>query len=171
MTYKPYTGIGARKTPVDTALNMAKIAYTLGALGYTLRSGGASGADRAFALGADSVKAPKEIFLPWHNFNDNDSPWFNPSQKCFSMAERFHPRWQSLNQAAQKLMARNCQQILGFDLMSPTGFVVCWTADGEASGGTGQALRIAKAYEIPIYNLQKPSDLLRLREFIDSKQP
>ena len=35
------------------------------------------------------------------------------------------------------------QQVLGVSLDSPAEFVLCWTADGEASGGTGQALRIA----------------------------
>ena len=35
----------------------------------------------------------------------------------------------------------------------PSNFVVCYTPDGKASGGTGQAIRIAEYYNIPIYNL------------------
>jgi hypothetical protein len=35
---------------------------------------------------------------------------------------------------------------------SPVDFIVCWTPYGEVTGGTGQALRIAKANEIAIYN-------------------
>lgn len=29
---------------------------------------------------------------------------------------------------------------------------MCWTPEGKITGGTGQALRIAKHYEIPILN-------------------
>jgi hypothetical protein len=54
---------------------------------------------------------------------------------------------------AKKLMARNMYQVLGQDLETPTSFIVCWTKDGKASGGTGQALRVAKKYNIPIFNL------------------
>lgn len=34
-----------------------------------------------------------------------------------------------------------------------SSFVVCWTSDGKDSGGTGQALRIARDRNIPVYNL------------------
>jgi hypothetical protein len=42
--------------------------------------------------------------------------------------------------------------VLGHDLRSPSRFVVCWTADGRATGGTGQAIRIAEAYAVPVFN-------------------
>ena len=50
-------------------------------------------------------------------------------------------------------MARNCHQVLGQDLKTPVDFIVCWTKDGGESGGTGQALRIARDLNIPVYNL------------------
>jgi hypothetical protein len=50
-------------------------------------------------------------------------------------------------------MARNAMQILGEDLQTPTEFVIAWTIDGRDSGGTGQALRMADYYGIPIFNL------------------
>ncbi len=45
-------------------------------------------------------------------------------------------------------------QVLGSDLETPVSFVVCWTIGGKISGGTGQALRIAKDLGIPIFNLE-----------------
>ena len=52
-----------------------------------------------------------------------------------------------------KLMARNCYQVLGEDLKSPVDMIICWTPDGKAAGGTGQALRIANDNDIPVFNL------------------
>ena len=49
-------------------------------------------------------------------------------------------------------MARNTYQVLGLDLMSPVDFVICWTPLGRDDGGTGQAIRIANAHNIPVYN-------------------
>ena len=43
-----YTGIGSRETPVEIAAKMTELAVRLDALGYTLRSGGAQGADTFF---------------------------------------------------------------------------------------------------------------------------
>jgi hypothetical protein len=43
--------------------------------------------------------------------------------------------------------------VLGADLASPSRFVIAWTEDGEAVGGTGQAIRIARAHDIPVLNL------------------
>lgn len=56
--------------------------------------------------------------------------------------------------------------MLGADLHSPSKFIVCWTRDGGATGGTGQALRIADHYEIPVFNLFDPGAALRLKTFV-----
>ena len=48
---KYYTGIGSRETP-DSILSLFNdIVFQLAGLGYTLRSGGADGADTAFEEG------------------------------------------------------------------------------------------------------------------------
>ena len=60
-----YTGIGSRETPSHILELMTKIAKYLDSLGFILRSGGAPGADTAFANGAVN----KQIFIPWKNFN------------------------------------------------------------------------------------------------------
>ena len=150
-----YTGIGARLTPATVLKRMFDIAVILGRKGYTLRSGGADGADSEFENGAMSVGGNMEIYLPWPGFNNHNHPmcYTDIPREAFLMAERFHPAWHNLSNAVRKLMARNVLQIFGEDMVTQTDFVICWTPDGLASGGTGQAIRIAEAYGIPVYNL------------------
>ena len=53
-----------------------------------------------------------------------------------------------------KLMARNYFQMFGTqEVARPVNAVVCWTPNGNGSGGTGQALRMAKPRMIPIFDL------------------
>jgi hypothetical protein len=133
-----YAGIGSRETPPDILSKMTSIAVYLSAKGYLLRSGGAVGADTAFEQGAQ----PAQIFRPEH-----------ATEEALKLAKKYHPAWGRCNQYARKLHARNGMILLGSRLNSPVDFVVCWTPDGKASGGTGQALRIAKALDIQIINL------------------
>lgn len=151
----PYAGIGSRGTPLPVCRSMVEVGQQLGELGYILRSGGADGADESFEAGADSVwgGGVKEIFLPWENFNGSLSRLYPPSASAFELAARFHPVWEKLGQPARALHARNCHQILGLDLRSPVAFVLCWTQGGKGGGGTGQALRIAKHYDIPTIDM------------------
>jgi hypothetical protein len=61
---KYYTGTGSRESPNNVLAIMTDIAKFLSETGYTLRSGGAPGADFCFELGV-SGRAKKEIYLPW----------------------------------------------------------------------------------------------------------
>ena len=148
---KTYAGIGSRETPTDILHLMTAIAKRLATYDYVLRSGAAPGADSAFELGAPTDKV--EIYLPWKGFNGHPSKLCYPSNEALAMAEQFHPNWNACSRGARALHARNCHQILGRDLNDPVDFVVCWTRGGSGTGGTGQALRIARAHSIPIYDL------------------
>lgn len=157
-----YAGIGSRETPVLLLKKMKSIAAMLRTMDYKLRSGGAPGADTAFAHGAATQA---EIYLPWPHFN-RINRWTNFNRFwAEEIAMKFHPSWDGLEPAARKLMARNTCQVLGPGPDAPhSDFVVCWTMNGEASGGTGQALRIADAYMIPVFNLfykDAESDLIK----------
>lgn len=134
-----YAGIGSRETPFMVLNLMTGLAQTFLRAGLTLRSGGAAGADRAFEDGAEDKK---QIFLA----SDVD-------QAALDLAAKFHPAWGRCSPYAKLLHARNGYQVLGRDLKTPSEFVCCWTKDGGPTGGTGQALRIAAAYHIPIFNL------------------
>jgi hypothetical protein len=135
--------------------------------GYILRSGGAEGADSFFE--EFSLPEQREIYLPWRNFNNNNSDLYTPMDAAYKIAEKYHPGWLRLSFGAKKLMARNVHQVLGQDLKTPCQFIICWTKDGKASGGTGQAIRIATSMDIPVYNLKNTGDIEELAEFLLDK--
>lgn len=161
-----YAGVGARATPEAVLARMRLIAAYLARRRWTLRSGGARGADAAFEAGARGI-GPCEIYLPSERWRGHPSPLFPPSQAAIALAEQFHPAWRALNPDDRLLMGRNSHQVLGEDLKSPVSFLLCWTPDGangrdrptsRKTGGTGQAIRIAVAHGIPVLNLgQLPS--------------
>ena len=101
---KSFAGFGSRKTPKDILLKMEQISKNLSELGYTLRSGGAIGADLAF----EKTASKKEIFL------SKDA-----TKEAHDLASKFHPAWVKLDSYAQGLHARNAMIILGGDLDDP----------------------------------------------------
>ena len=140
----------------------------------TLRSGAAPGADAAFETGCDRRHGKKEIYLPWKNFQKHPSTLFNVCEGAIEIAAEYHSAWQYLKRPVKMLMARNVYQVLGINLDQPSDFVICWTPDGctsrkertKATGGTGQAIAIADAYNIPIFNLQREHAIAELTEFV-----
>lgn len=163
---KVYAGIGSRRTPRDIQTLMTRIAEKLSSQGWTLRSGHADGADLAFERGAGTNC---EVYLPWASFNQH---WqieghrhAAPTQAAMLLAQAYHPAWQKCSSGAKQLHARNMHQILGPDLQEPVKFVLCWTPDGQDSGGTGQALRLARKNKIPVFNLHDPETHARLSRF------
>ena len=80
------------------------------------------------------------------------------------IAALHHPAWGRLSPFVKALHTRNVFQILGQDLSSHSRFVICWTADGDASGGTGQALRIAHSENVPVLSLQRTNHLAHVRD-------
>jgi hypothetical protein len=159
---KYYAGIGSRQTPESFRTIIGEFATALNRKGYVLRSGGATGADSMFEEFADE----KEIFLPWPGYNGNTSTLVSAPEEAYEMARKYHPVYDTLGQGAKHMMARNCMQILGADLKTPVDFVICWTKDGKASGGTGQAIRLANDLGIPVYNLYNETDRLYLRRIL-----
>lgn len=180
-----YAGIGSRKTPGDILAVMAALAAALAARDWTLRSGGATGADQAFFAGAVGGGGETEMFLPWEDFQQKALAAIGaptrrlarPTPDAFTMAAGFHPVWPRLPETVRALHARNCHQVLGAWLAAPAHRVICWTPDGSldgssrAAGGTGQALRIAAAHAIPIVNLALAEHRERVEAFIAAAAP
>lgn len=151
-----YAGIGSRKTPPEVLKIFVYISGYLAQKGFTLRSGRAPGADQAFEEGCDEYDGKKEIYLPWRHFEGSKSKLIVQDSGAFKVAERFyHSDWNNLSSPVKKLMARNSHQILGWDLHSPSAFVLCWTKNGSGRGGTGQAIRIAERFAIPVFDAGK----------------
>jgi len=173
---KYYAGIGSRQTPGNILALMSDIAFYLSLSNYVLRSGAASGADSAFEDGCDKMFGEKEIFLPSPRFNNSESELYMVSDEAKEIARKFHPCFNQLGEYEQLLMSRNSYQVLGKDLKTTCEFIICWTEDGadgkikktsRSSGGTGQAIRLASEYNIPVNNLRNEETLLQWMEWIE----
>jgi len=158
---KIYTGVGSRKTPHQILQVMRRLALKLASDGWICRSGGAAGADSAFAAGAGSSA---EIYRP-----EQATP------AALSMAASVHPAWSRCHEPARRLHARNCFQVLGLSLDAPSKFLVCWTPDGAVSGadcsirtgGTGMAIRLAEKHGVPVRNLARADHLAAALAWLD----
>ena len=156
-----YTGVGARKTPNDIRALMYGIAIKMASFGYTLRSGGADGADSAFEQGT----ANKQIF-----YAKDCTP------EAMAISAQFHPAWHKCSDFAKKLHGRNAFQILGPQLNDPSQYCICWTPDGATThrercyqtGGTGTAISIADAYNVLVVNLAVPSHRTKWEAWLNS---
>src|SRR6478735_2471575 len=164
-TKKFYAGIGSRDIPNTVKHDMNHLAWKLKVLGYTLRSGNATGADQAFATGA---KEKAQIWLPWEKFEEGfqqlypDAEYILPTKldvEAWDSVEKFHPAYDQMKKGDvtkfitfMNFMTRNYRQVRGLN-EPDSEFVICWTHDGTDVGGTGQAIRIARHFHIPVYNL------------------
>lgn len=170
-----YAGIGSRETPENILNLMEEISIKLDKIGYTVRSGGADGADLAF----ERKVSKKEVYIPWKGFNKSNSPLiFDKSENmnlALSIAAENHFIFDKLSPPVKNLMGRNVYQILGSNLDKSVDFVVCWTKDGceshktrkKETGGTGLAISVASKLGIKIYNLKNNKSKKDLFDFID----
>lgn len=125
------------------------------------------------------VNGSKKIFLPWKDFGHkwgrtiSSSDIIKPTPKAIEMAKSLakeYPdeRTSTLPDWYWLLLGRNMHQILGEKLIKPVNNVICYTKNGEDVGGTRWALRIARKYEIKIYNIGKPEIRKRFEKWLKS---
>ena len=159
-----YAGIGSRGTPTHVLDIMGRSAEALARMGYCLRTGACIGADQAFAKGALRGYGRVVLCLPWSNY---EKSWIRGLHgdihlevldtrvhtEAVDSVKKFHPNPAALKQSVIKLHARN------YLILNGVQFVICWTPNGEVTGGTGQAIRIAQSRGIKIYNLGDPNTL------------
>ncbi len=141
------SGIGARATPMDVLQTIEQVGLMLAMRGIHGRSGGAAGADTAFERGMRVINPALIQVFPGHI--GHYLAWQR-------IAAQFHPNWDACDEGVRKLHARNVAIMLGSSpdvRPEPVNAVVCWTPGGAITGGTGQSLRIAAAYSIPVFNL------------------
>lgn len=187
---KFYTGVGSRETPDDILNVMSKTAYKLASLGWTLRSGGAKGADSAFEEGwwnhyKDTGQGSDlaEIYLPYDGFNYHRGDPAYPYNVLVEhkptlitaglIASTIHPNWDAVVNASSdfgfKAHSRNVFQVIGTDFSTPSKMLIAWTKltkAGEPMGGTATAINLAKRYGVEVFNLNKPEDKERVLAFI-----
>lgn len=164
---KIYAGVGSRETPTEVLSFIKSLATRLNANGFHLRSGGAWGADTAFANG--HIISNMTIYRPNHAIGDK------AAEALFRSVHPFQHRFKKSYSVL--LHSRNAYQVLGFDLNDPVEFVLCWTKLGSESeaelkshgwieGGTGTAIALASRDNIPVFNLQKEDALSRFYAFM-----
>jgi hypothetical protein len=132
---------------------------------WLLRSGHAQGADQAFEIGTNRM----EIHLPWAGYANasHGYPYIvpKPTPEVAEIAERYHPKWSELSTPVKLLMCRNVTIVLGLDLDAPAKMVVCWTEGARLIGGTAHGIKVAQAYDIPVFNLAEKEQQTKLCEF------
>lgn len=187
---KFYTGVGSRETPEHVLRMMERLGKKLATDGWTLRSGGAKGADAAFELGwfdwyANQTPWPSqaqaEIYIPWEGYNGHDrygcfGANINPEldnrqlyREALVIAEQTHPNWAACKRGARAMHARNVYQVLGQDLKTPSKMLVAWTKltkAGQPMGGTATAIRLAESYGVTCFNLNKEVDYERIQIYL-----
>jgi hypothetical protein len=140
-----YAGIGSRETPTAVLEFMKRLAGQLENAGFHLRSGGAEGADSAFASGVKD-ETNQTVYEPRH-----------ATPEMIKFAANFHPAWaQVVKGGWEKLHARNVMQILGrnfTDAANASDFVVYYDNPLVSRGGTKTAVAIAAKKGIPAFNL------------------
>lgn len=186
---KFYTGVGSRETPANILKLMERIGYALASQGWTLRSGGALGADQAFERGMfESVGldqpynwVPAEIYLPWAGYEEHHKYTHGglnilPSdirledeRIAEGMAMSIHPAWEACKQGARKMHTRNVFQVLGKTLDQPSKMLIAWTrldSRGNPKGGTATAINLARENGIEVFNLNKLPHFERISGWI-----
>jgi len=165
---KAYTGVGSRDCP-DYMFNLiAKIAFRLAKRGYVLRSGGAAGCDTAFEMGCLAAGGKSEIYIPWQGFNQSTSDLiFERFKNRFTaeiIAKLIHPAYGKLSRGAKMLHSRNVYQVFGTDLKSPSDFLLCYTTNGTAKGGTRTAIKLGELADIRTRNLYDASFAIHIMD-------
>ena len=145
-----------RATPPSVLEAMTTMAAWLARLGWHLHSGGAAGADSAFAAGAPA--GSRTLFPPRPGYlgcrgSDCRTLSADRTRRCLAIAADLHPAWHRCSPAARKLHARNAAILLGEDADTPVDAVVAWTSQGRIAGGTGMGIRIAHDRGVPVLNL------------------
>lgn len=151
-----YAGIGSRALPHLAFQLISELAAMLCHHGLVLRSGGArKGADKAFEQGVKHVVrlAENRGITPTCDMIEIMLPQAATVKAC-EEAAKHHPAWHNCNRHARLCHGRNTQIPLGRELDSPVHFVACWTKN-EHYGGTSQGIRVARAYRIPVVNLER----------------
>lgn len=187
MNERYYTGVGSRDTPEEILALMRRIGAVLGRSGWTLRSGGAKGADVAFEQGAWDVGGKRRIYLPKRGFGPMprgvDPHAIVPDMDlgrgiwdiALDMAEPLHPAWVKMGDFDRRLMGRNVFQVLGDGLRQPSSMLVCYGEKPkmskdlrcvDVSGGTGLAVRLAAEERVPVHNLYLPEHRARIEAYV-----
>jgi len=159
--------IGSRELSPEAISICKKLGRWIVECGHHIYSGNAYGADAAFAYGGNLVDTESvHLMLPWASYNRDQIVEGNQiltveglgvGAKAYysGLGKKYHPRYDTLSQGAQKLHFRNGMILQPGKTLenppNPFSVDVCFAypKPGMNMGGTGQGIRIAKGEGIP----------------------
>lgn len=172
-----FAGIGPRDTPQDVLERMAHMGHMFAEAGWIGVSGYADGADQAWLS-----KVPfeqQEVWLPWNSYN-GATEYKDPHGRfhrvrighdIHAVAKNCYAGdWNGLSNGAHLLFARNVAIIARDTLDTPVDLVVYWQSEqGERKpyGGTNHAVRVAKAIDVPCFNIRLMQEVQAMSEFVN----
>lgn len=148
------TLVGSRKPPDDISHLAFSIGKKLSDIGVINRTGGAVGMDSDFAKFYNH-----SLIENYRSSNDQydciDVSVFDNYQEAYDLTERIVPHFEQLDHSQRGLHVRNCYQVLGRDLRSPSDILICWCkmSGGVPVGGTRTAITLARMHNVPVFNL------------------
>lgn len=189
--------VGSRGITANESFFAIKLSMVLAFMGYKSFSGAANGIDTSAEFGAklahdllinklnlssNGYSDVMRIYLPWNGFSgrkvDLQNGYLVPSHPdARSIAQSHYSAWEYSYDSVKNLMTRNVHQVLNDNLQDKVNFVICQTPDGvtdgdlttSKTGGTGQAIRIAKTYHVPVFNIGNEKDKARLLNWVDTE--
>lgn len=177
----PITTVGSRELLVDSVYDkLMLVGMRIVEAKGRVREGNALGSDNAFQTGA--FHAAKKYNIPTnevcetflHQIKTKDGTEHNPeigvyslpklphADLAYSIAKLIHPAWEKCNDVAKALHARNCYQVMGPDLLTPSNQLFCYappTPEGSVVGGTRTAFELARRLGIPTTNFYMKKDV------------
>lgn len=151
--------IGTRDDLDDSRIQAcALIGYYLARLGKIINTGNADGCDSIFAIGANNVD-PKlvHLYLPFEEYNpqyihpDNTVIYESDHPEWIPIAREHHYLYDTkLSKKAQNAMNRNAGIVLNSQLV-----IAMPSRKKSWGGGTGHGMKVAKANNIPLLNINK----------------
>lgn len=182
---KKATIIGSRKVSMEEFNLLRQLGYWLCKNGVDVVSGHAGGSDWAGEVGAQTAMnenhkllGSMEIWLPREGFNGARSDgihYFVLDAFMFNFAwELLDANGVKLNYVAewtQQFFTRNVFQIVTLDYRCTDVVIYCSdeTRTGTVKGGTRIAVHLARAMDIPCFNIRKESDRSALKTFLKEK--
>jgi len=148
-----YSGLGSDNVPGKVLRKISKIALYLANKKYVLRSGRGSKCQIAFEKAIDGINL-KQIYLPWNGYKNDqfeNSIYNYVTEPALNIARKYSEVWGSLTYLEKAEYGRNAYIILGWRLNKPSKFIVCYFNEEEEV--LEHALRIARDYKIPVFNL------------------
>jgi len=135
--------IGSRAAPPQVLATGRCLARIVHRAGYALVSGGAAGFDTV----VDGIPGVI-VYPPGHK---QHTP---AHDKAMDIVLSLHPAPDRARKYGRYL-ARDVFIITGDAFDALVWAVVCWTPDGKDSGGTGNGIRVANHYNVPVFNLHR----------------